>query len=805
MTKRFLLLAAALVAVSGFSASARPERLENNFIAPGSSEPIRLKFPASAPTPEQLVYEYGDYTGKPVSSGRAQYSGGILSVPPPQEAGYYDLIFPQLGIHSAVVVDRPVTGDADEFFAMDVAQSRGVMPLEELGEMYRILRNNNIIHVRDRLTYGLLQPEVGRFDFEVANGRYRKLRETAAREGLKLLDVFHDTPGWNRHPVKLREDKVGGKVAGRYFSHGDNLYPRDFIAAAIGLDAITRRYRTAGLEVWNEPSSPTFDNFFPVEFVSALTKAVSVRFSLTGNPAAVGGIVYSGPPLQNYDLYIANGLLDYIDAVSYHDYEPAVTLEESVTRLRGIELESKTARAGIPYWITEAGMPWANRPHRAAPAEDRYSASEIAGKAIEFRALGIERYFAFIFRYYSELHKNFGMMDSDGAPMRSMAAYTHLVRVLANKEYLGDLKVPGAVRSRVFGDGKETVACLFVPLRPAPADLTLPPGLEVLRAEGADGRNLNLANNRIPTGSDGVVYLYLRNPALDRNTNAMRLYRMARDYKAPPRCRKPVVIQPDYDLSGNFYTGTGIRFNPAGDFRCRVLYDNLADQPVSVQPVLELPRGVVASDFPDAAFELAPRSGRALEFTLHATDDFSVSRYALVKLDDRNGNSSPMAVAMHREPDARFVREGRVIGWKAMEDPAKWRKNSAGELTIRRDGDALEFRTNFPVNADRWSYPEFLVPPGFLKDAFAIGFEVKITPADQIRQMLLMAVCSDAKERGPYISIKIPAPTDEWEYRSVFLPSHPRPEAIRMLRLGVNAFSQEVGVKIRNVKVFYSR
>ena len=82
---------------------------------------------------------------------------------------------------------------------------------------------------------------------------------------------------------------------------------------------------------------------------------------------------------------------------------------------------------------------------------------------------------------------------------------------------------------------------------------------------------------------------------------------------------------------------------------------------------------------------------------------------------------------------------------------------------------------------------------------------MKVTPADQIRQMVLMAVCSDAKEHGPYISITVPAPTGEWEYRSVFLPSHPRPETIRMFRLGVNAFTQEVSVKIRNVKVFYSR
>lgn len=39
-----------------------------------------------------------------------------------------------------------------------------------------------------------------------------------------------------------------------------------------------------------------------------------------------------------------------------------------------------------------------------------------------------------------------------------MAAYTHLVRVLSHKEYLGDFRLPGAVRSRVFGDENGKVA-----------------------------------------------------------------------------------------------------------------------------------------------------------------------------------------------------------------------------------------------------------------------------------------------------------------------------------------------------------
>ena len=78
---------------------------------PGGTEPVRLRLFSSRPdfTPEELVYTYTDYTGKPVASGQAKYlsgNGGMLEVPPPREVGYYDLLFPALGIHSAVVAAR---------------------------------------------------------------------------------------------------------------------------------------------------------------------------------------------------------------------------------------------------------------------------------------------------------------------------------------------------------------------------------------------------------------------------------------------------------------------------------------------------------------------------------------------------------------------------------------------------------------------------------------------------------------------------------------------------------------------------
>ena len=57
--------------------------------------------------------------------------------------------------------------------------------------------------------------------------------------------------------------------------------------------------------------------------------------------------------------------------------------------------------------------------------DDKFSAVEIVGKAVEYRALGIERFFAFSFKYHDEPNKRFGMMDRNFFPMRDMIFNLH--------------------------------------------------------------------------------------------------------------------------------------------------------------------------------------------------------------------------------------------------------------------------------------------------------------------------------------------------------------------------------------------
>ncbi|UKI29750.1 MAG: hypothetical protein L6W00_17035 [Lentisphaeria bacterium] len=112
----------------------------------------------------------------------------------------------------------------------------------------------------------------------------------------------------------------------------------------------------------------------------------------------------------------------------------------------------KVGKGGMPIWITESGKPWkrgnANPqrtyggPHgklRAEADEDRVSARWITLKAVEAKAGGVAGYFPFTLRSFREGPNNFGMMDFQWTPHRSLAAYFFCAQILANCDYIGDL------------------------------------------------------------------------------------------------------------------------------------------------------------------------------------------------------------------------------------------------------------------------------------------------------------------------------------------------------------------------------
>lgn len=648
---------------------------ESLFRRPGDKTPVNVRVYVNAgKIPGAADFIYSDYTGRTVSTGKARYdeAAGQLQCPPPAGRGYYELSFPALEIRLGVAVDTPPPARPDEYFAIDGSFSWGTDPGNEadIRSYLRILKDNGIIWNRDRLHWSKIQPQKDQFNFGERAGLYRRI---AAEEGIRTLDTFHDTPAWNR--VKSSR--------GNQFGPHTNLYPDNLQAAGSGLATILSYWGNTidALEVWNEPDIG-FGNNFPAAYVTAFTKAVSYAVAELGLKKQIVGGVFASPRETTgfFDTYVRNGLLDDCDVISYHTYLDTPAMEQQVVALRAIEAKYGY-RPGIPLWITECGKAWTRGDYRASVPDDIRSAAEIVGKAAELRALGLERYFAFEYKYYDEHRKNFGMMDAKYTPMRSMAAFSHCARALAHRNYIGDLKIADAVRARVFEGENDLVAVLYCGVEKSRREsLALPAQLPVLRATGADGRPFEISGLEIPL-HDGIAYLYLPKTArnkqfIDAGTEAMKLYQTARKYRRLPRAAKPLVLQPVGDTSAFLVNRYGFYIKSYNNIEFKVRVNNLSRNEITFRPEIELPAGMKLLSEPKAT--PVPRHGNA-EVTLRLSIDPTVNprQFRAIVFKDRGGMATPIAFYVQPHPVEKLkVRSAAATaadsGWVDFGGPEYW-------------------------------------------------------------------------------------------------------------------------------------
>ncbi len=625
-------------------------------------------------TTDELKYEFRDYEGKPVASGTGEYDAStrLFTVPAPDRIGMYDLHVPAFGFVAGVAVAPRHSGAADEYFGFDTCFSFGMHKgAEGTRSRMRLMKYIGAIWSRDRLALQKLTPAPGVFDLERIDfwNHYHEALTAAEAEGIRTLETFEATPGWNRYggPAEEISRHIAERRPGSW-SFGRCFLPWDFIKAFKGLHGIYAYWpRTlSSLEVWNEPNT-SFNNDFPMAYVISLTKAMSSGFARSGRPQKIVGLSNAGAPSGNiYGLAIRNGLLEEVDAVSWHSYSSYSKAEDDLLRTReneialarSVERELAPDRAGIPIWMTESGSPWRKRDvwNRPAVDEDRRSAMDVAVLAAEFRALGMERYFLYCFDYYDEGRNNFGHLDGCGTPQRSLAAYATLIREIYHKEYARALPVPGAVRSRTFTDGRNTVAVLYTGLLADRCDfLQLPAGLRIRDAVGLDGRPLEVTGGRVPM-ADGAVFVRMDSgaaaPFLNRETRAMELYRLAKEYMRPPRKAYPVVFQPANELADAFsYSPEGCLVRTGDACKIQVMLNNFGNVPVRVAPRLKLPAGLTADKeiFPPVT---VPVDGRIpLDFTLRVDKEAPPDVWQFVELSDAEGGASPLVLSYMRCPD----------------------------------------------------------------------------------------------------------------------------------------------------------
>lgn len=566
-------------------ATLKPMSVTQFFVPP--DKPARLQWKIEGGTlAEPPEYSLRDYFGRPEGSGRAKLSAagaagvspvhqkdtGKMPVPPAGTVevtltlrqGFYEIEFAATRQRFGLVSLPAWGGTTDEFFCIDGALSWLVRDDAIREGLVQAAGRSGIRMIRERLTWGAVHPAPDRWDWETG-AHYDTLRRTCLKHGVGVLEMAHDGPRWMGH--------VGPR------------YPESLVAVARSWQQIAGKWRPTwgGLEVWNEPDI-FFGGNLPADQYVPLVKAISFGLGEPRIDVPVVGGVMAHCNRQFLDTAARNGILEYIDAFSFHTYSRAPEMEGLVEKYRAWLKDY--GHESMPLWLTECGRPWKTGPERPPVDQDADSALDITMKAVEAKACGIARYFAFVYPFFEEGKNNFGMMDQHATPLRSFAAYAQMARVLCDHSYLGDLKHNDKrlMRARVF-EGKGTPRSLLV-LYTARADpnATVKINLPVLRIEGIDGRQLKpSASGAIPV-PDGMVYVWCqRDDALARietQTKAAALARAAQEPGPKRAAPLPIILRYQWDdkLVGPTSEGYRFRGGPPKRMPIVVRVFNLANQ-----------------------------------------------------------------------------------------------------------------------------------------------------------------------------------------------------------------------------------
>ncbi len=611
-----------------------PHSVEDFLIDPGVASGIAFRLEGDSP-PESVEYLVRNYAGGVRYRSSVSVSEeGDIEVSLGRPRGYHELYFPETEQAFGIGAIAPFEGETDDFFGIDAALSWLTEDERREGLIANLARGGIGI-ARERVDWQAVNPRPGEFNWHAREtqrhpypGGYERVRMTYDDHGIEVLDVFHSAPGW------IRE---------RTHRHA---YPEDLVATSDAWQRIGERWKgyLGGMEVWNEPDIH-FGGYLPADQYVPVVRAMRHAWDEAEIDVPLGGggfALFNRPYL---DLAARNRILDELDYVSFHFYGDPLLMEDWVGAYR--QWLSDYGAETMPLWITESGGAWHHHESRPPLREQRAVAMKYAMNAVEAKAAGVARYFAFVYpRFSTDGNRNLGMTDEHGTPLRSLMGYFQAVASLSHKEYSGDLILEEGQLSRIRafkGSGDESVLVFYSSYPTRRQTVTLP--FEVNRVAGIDGRELAGAGGRRVTVSDGIVYAWANTSDveryLDRETPAAEMQAAGNGGTGNRAPASPVILQPRLDVDGGISANQIGYFIPSDlrQFTLPVRVHNLGDQPVSLDlQVREMPGNlrnvrslgrsrmeVPANDFRDTVFEVAPallmpRKGVA-SVEVHATSD----------------------------------------------------------------------------------------------------------------------------------------------------------------------------------------
>jgi len=273
--------------------------------------------------------------------------------------------------------------------------------------------------IRDRLSWGGIHR--GPIDF-AQNTTYDSAASLQAKHGLKLLQVFHDSPGWAVD--KQLDDK------------GAQRFTRDLRLLYKFCKTMAKRYEGQVLawEPWNEANITVFGGH-TIDEMCSHQKAAYLAFK-AGNPkVTVCWNVYAG---AGTDLHtqgvIENESWPYFETYNIHSYRKPKDYAQQFAPAR-------EAACGRPIWITECGvpLPWTTGgpEHELSQADELEQAGFLARSYASSLFAGVNRHFFFILGNYGERKIQFGLLRNDQTPRPGYVALAAIGRLLAGAKCRG--------------------------------------------------------------------------------------------------------------------------------------------------------------------------------------------------------------------------------------------------------------------------------------------------------------------------------------------------------------------------------
>ena len=812
MRQALILLSFLYVAAAAFAACDTADAI--SAAAPGAvflqGEPLEFKLKPHTAAPERWTLK--NWKDEVVRTGDWPDKGMLALAALPN--GYYKLELAAggagfTGFRDFVVIPDPVKRPAnpDMFFAMDTAQSwlarpdpkNQRQPENAYEVVSEVARRAGLQMVRERLSWNGTEPVPGQFNW----GQYKTNADLLAARGIRISGMYHDAPKW----AKINSERL----------------PADLVATYNFAKKLAEVFqgRMTAWEFWNEQDIG-FSPESAWDYAAAL-KAASLGFK-AGDSAlavAIGGYATSTVPTYA-DVVMENGAGEYFDIFNIHTYQPIKNFPTLLGNIR-----AHMERHGIgnrPIWFTENGcrMEGSGRQESYlpgirmhAPDQELLIAEYIPKMMIAMQFLGVARDFFFVLPPYNEGggSKDWGLMRRDFTVKPGFAAFATLIDRLGNATPIGEIDLDKNLKGYLYRqkDGSDTLVYWSIsPLdnggeRPnlttedrLARTFSLPKQKGMLKGVDlfgtpfeTDGKKVTAT--RFPSFLDGVAGVKVRVPFVTSKTMG-----------APenPELDKTIVFRTELSKDFMLLVAKDSVDVKKNDAKLKLQIWNLSNRPkegrlsVCGGKVSGLPGSVSVPAFGktelDLGFTLEP--GKAFKNELRVTGIFDGRKV------------TPLVIPLLSMKE--IAGSGRKVEMPQMLDPVNWRKNASGRMTIGYDTaeKAISFHTQFPPNVDCWTYPEYVLqlPQESLKGALGIEFEVKVSNAAGIKQMLVMAVTGKQKEGGQSIYLRVAKPTEQWEERFVpFATGSSRNKEIEQLRFGVNSIVDDITVYIRNIRIIY--